>query len=167
MKRILITLTALLLLTTTACTKIDNTTLPSYTVYIPLDSYALWNTYGVSGLGDYRIFNRTKQLPSNFPYTALMYTGYGGVLLMMGLDASTSSYEPVAYDCACPVERSVNTTVSVNASNFEAVCPQCGSRFDVFQGSGGPLSGTALTRKVGLTIYKVRASNGGYIITNR
>ena len=152
-----------------SCDKVNNTSLPSYTVRINLSDIARWNTYGVSGVGDYRIFNRTKRLPSNFPYDVNTYTGYGGVLLMMALDikSTSTSYVPVAYDAACPVEKNADVAVIIDASNFEAVCPQCGSHYNVLTGAGGPISGTALTRKLGLTPYTVRAStSGGYIITS-
>ena len=80
------------------CDKVDNKVVPNFTVRINLGTYALWTTYGVNGVGDYVIFNREKKLPSNFPFTADTYTGYGGVLLIKGLDISTSTYEPLAYD---------------------------------------------------------------------
>lgn len=152
-----------------ACDRVDNNSLPSYTVRINLSDIARWNVYGVSGVGDYRIFNRAKQLPKNFPYDVNTYTGYGGVLLMMALDinSTSTSYVPVAYDAACPVEKDADVTLSVDASNFDAVCPKCGSRYNVLTGAGGPISGEALNRKLGLTTYKVRAStSSGYIITS-
>ena len=92
-----------------SCNHIDNKVLPSYTVRIDLGTYGVWNTYGVTGVGDYRIFSRDKQLPANFPYNANTFTGFGGVLLIMGLDTSTGSYAPLAFDAACPVERRPDT----------------------------------------------------------
>ena len=142
------------------CDKIDNKTVPSFTVRIDLGNIALWNTYGVAGMGDYRIFNREKQLPSNFPYNVNTYTGYGGVLLMMGLEA------PMAYDLSCPVEVSRDVILSVNPDNYDAVCPRCGSRFNPLTGAGGPMSGVAINNKVGMRQYRILPSNGGYIITN-
>ena len=142
------------------CDKIDNKTVPSFTVRIDLGNIALWNTYGVAGMGDYRIFNREKQLPSNFPYNVNTYTGYGGVLLMMGLEA------PMAYDLSCPVEVSRDVILSVNPDNYDAVCPRCGSRFNPLTGAGGPMSGVAINNKVGMRQYRVNPSNGGYFISN-
>lgn len=143
-----------------SCDKIDNKTVPSFTVRIDLGSIALWNTYGVTGMGEYRIFSREKQLPSNFPYNVNTYTGYGGVLLMMGLE------EPMAYDLSCPVEVSRDVILTINPENYDAVCPRCGSRFNPLTGAGGPLSGVAINNKVGMRQYRVLPSNGGYIITN-
>ncbi len=156
------TLLVILLVTILAssCDHIDNKTIPRYTVRIDLGSYALWNTYGVSGMGDYRIFNRDKKLPSNFPYNVNTYTGFGGVLLMMGMN------EPMAYDLACPVEISQEVILSVNPENLEAVCPRCGSRFNPLTGDGGPVSGVAINNKVGMRQYHVYPSYGGYLIAN-
>jgi len=156
----------LLLTAATSCGKIDNKAVPSYVVRIDLGNIGVWTTFGVSGIGDYRIFNRDKKLPANFSYNANTYTGYGGVLLIMGLDSSTGNYAPLAYDASCPVEAKQNVTVSIDADNFDAVCTTCGSHFDVLQGMGGPKSGVAYTNKLGLRTYRVTASNGGYVISN-
>lgn len=153
-------LTLLTLVLGSGCDKIDNKTVPSFTVRIDLGSIALWNTYGVTGMGEYRIFSREKQLPSNFPYNVNTYTGYGGVLLMMGIEA------PMAYDLSCPVEVSRDVILTINPENYDAVCPRCGSRFNPLTGAGGPLSGVAINNKVGMRQYRVLPSNGGYVITN-
>lgn len=143
-----------------ACDHIDNKTVPRFTVRIDLGNYALWQTYGVYGMGDYRIFNREKGIPANFPYNVNTYTGYGGVLLIMGVEA------PLAYDLACPVEVSPQVVLSINSDNFEAVCPRCGSHFNPLTGAGGPVSGVAINNKVGMRQYNVLPSYGGYVITN-
>ena len=150
----------LVLLFASACDRIDNKTVPRYTVRIDLSGYAIWSTYGVSGMGEYRIFNRDKRIPANFPYNVNTYTGYGGVLLMMGIDG------PMAYDLSCPVEVSPEIILSINADNFEAVCPRCNSHFDPLMNAGGPVSGVAINNKVGMRQYRVMANNGGYTITN-
>lgn len=161
MTKVFSTLIALLLLAVCAsCDHIDNKTIPGFTVRIDLGSYALWNTYGVNGMGDYRIFSREKKLPANFPYNVNTYTGFGGVLLMMGMDT------PLAYDMACPVEISQNIILSINPDNYEAVCPRCGSHFNPLTGDGGPVSGVAINNKVGMRQYHVYPSNGGYVISN-
>lgn len=149
-----------LLVAASSCEHIDNKAVPSFNVRIDLGSFALWNTYGVNGMGDYRIFDRSKNLPANYPFNVNTYTGYGGVLLMMGLEA------PMAYDLSCPVEAAYNITLSINPENFEAVCPKCGSRYDPLMGAGGPVKGVAINNKVGMRQYRVLPSNGGYVITN-
>lgn len=149
------------------CDKINNESLPNYSVRINLGDYGLWNTYGVHSLGDFRIFNRVKGLPKNFPYNVNTYTGFGGVLLFMGQDLQSGGAVPLAFDLACPVEHNAEVTVSIDPSTLDAVCPTCKSHYDVLIGSGGPKSGIAIDRKVGLNMYKVHpTSSGGYIISN-
>lgn len=150
----------IVMLMTASCDHIDNKSVPRFTVRIDLGSYALWNTYGVSGMGQFRIFDREKRLPSNFPYDVNTFTGYGGVLLMMGVEL------PMAYDLSCPVEASQNITLSIDPDNFEAVCTKCGSRYNPLTGDGGPVSGVAIKNKVGMRIYRAIPSSGGYFITN-
>ena len=159
--RFLLILAALLtLVIASSCEHIDNKAVPSFTVRIDLGNYAMWNTYGVNGMGDYRIFNRIKNLPANFPYNINTYTGYGGVLLMMGMDG------PMAYDLSCPVEAKQDITLSISADNYDAICPRCGSHFDPLMNAGAPVKGVAINNKVGMRQYRVIPSNGGYIITN-
>ncbi len=150
----------LTLVMASSCDHIDNKAIPRFTVRIDLGGYAMWNIYGVNGMGDYRIFNREKGIPANFPYNVNTYTGYGGVLLMMGIDA------PMAYDLSCPVEASQDITLSIDNDNFEAVCPKCKSRYNPLTGAGGPVSGVAINNKVGMRAYHVTPSNGGYFISN-
>lgn len=159
-KAIYILIALFVLMTNAACEHIDNKSIPNFAVRIDLGNYALWNTYGVNGMGDFRIFNREKKLPANFPYNVNTFTGYGGVLLMMGMEV------PMAYDLSCPVEVSQDIILSISPDNFEAICPRCNSHFDPLMGDGGPVSGVAINNKVGMRKYRVLASNGGYIITN-
>lgn len=151
---------ALLLTLACGCDHIDSKAVPNFTVRIDLGSNALWNVYGVNGMGEYRIFNREKGIPKNFPYNVNTFTGYGGILLMMGMDG------PMAYDLSCPVELSQEITVSIDAENLDAVCPRCKSHYNVFSGDGGPLSGVAINNKVGMRQYRVTPGNGGYFISN-
>lgn len=160
-------ITVIVLLLAGACDSVNNKEVPNFTVRIDLSGQGIWNTYGVSGVGEWRIFNRVKKIPGNFPFTANTYTGYAGVLLIMGLDSSTGDYCPLAFDAACPVENSMDIAVTIDADNFEAVCPQCGSRYNVLTGMGGPVSGIAAGSKYGLRVYHARsATSGGYIITS-
>lgn len=150
----------LTLLMASSCEHINNKSVPRFTVRIDLGNYALWNTYGVYGMGDFRIFDRNKGIPADFPYNVNTYTGYGGVLLIRGMEG------PLAYDLSCPVEASQNITLSIDADNFEAVCPQCGSHYDPLMGAGGPVKGVAINNKVGMRQYRVMPSGGGYVIAN-
>jgi len=60
--------------------------LKSTSVQILLNNPGLWNTYGVSGYGEYREFIRQTGTPSNFFFSETTYTGFGGVMLFMGMD---------------------------------------------------------------------------------
>lgn len=150
------------------CDSIDDDRIPAVSVNIRLDTAGMWDTYGVGGYGQYRYFIRALRQPANFPYTEATYTGYGGVLLIGGMDPFTSETNvPLAYDMACPVECKADVRVSIDDSNLDAVCPLCGSRYDVAMSGGAPVSGPALTGSVKykLQSYKVvRSSYGGYNI---
>lgn len=168
MKKIIYTIIIAIAAIACSCDHINNKEVPSYVVRIDLGSYALWTTYGVSGVGDYRIFDRPSGIPRNFPYNANTFTGYGGVLLIMGFDAITSSYQPIAFDAACPVENQPSVKVGIDATTLEAVCPQCKSHYNVLTGGGGPVSGRALTQKYGLRTCGVHPSPmGGYTINSK
>ena len=86
------------MLSAMACESVDSQRIPALNVNIDLSNAGLWNTYGVSGYGMCRIFDREQRIPDNFAYTERTFTGYGGVMLVYGING------PVAYDRACPVE---------------------------------------------------------------
>lgn len=162
-------LTALLL---PGCNSVDNERIPNMAVNISLANTGVWNTYGVSGFGSNRSFihTSTESLPSGFPYTGKSATGFGGVLLIEGIDALNPQIAaPLAYDLACPVERRADIRVHIDNDTYIAVCPQCKSTYDVTMGMGAPLSGEAATGKYkyALKAYRVIPnSTGGYYITN-
>lgn len=154
------------------CTAVDDTVIPSMPVQIVFSDAGMWNTYGVSGFGDYRYFIRygSERQPSGFPFTGTTYTGYGGVLLISGIDAFTNDAGvPLAYDLSCPIERSQTIRVAIDPESGEAVCPDCHSHYDVLMRGGAPLSGPAATgkRKYGLRRYQcIPQYSGGYVVTN-
>ena len=142
-------------------------------VNISLADAGLWNTYGVSGFGSSRnfIYNASgSSQPSGFAYKYGSATGFGGVLLIEGIDAFNPAYAaPLAYDLACPVERKASIRVHIDKQTYVAVCNECNSTYDVTMGNGAPLSGVAASGKYkyALRQYSVIASgNGGYFITN-
>lgn len=164
-------LLAALLSAVSSCNQIDDDRIPSLPVYINLSGAGMWNTYGVSGVGISRNFINYQGVvsPSGFPFTASTYLGFGGILLIGGVDPFTTEPNvPLAYDLSCPVERSQTVRVAINADNLEAVCPKCGSRYDVVMAGGSPVGGPALTGdvKYGLRRYECTPDAGGYIIHN-
>lgn len=157
---------------TSGCKGVIDDRIPALPVSINLGDPGMWNTYGVTGFGIYRYFilGNGMRVPSGFPYSQASATGYGGVLLIGGMDPfTTQTNVPLAYDLSCPVERDPRVRVEINIESFEAVCPECGSRYDVTMAGGAPCGGVALegTHKYGLRRYNCRpAPMGGYIITN-
>lgn len=158
----------LVLLAVSSCSnQLDENRIPAFSVQLNLANPGLWNTYGVHGYGDYAYFIRDTRTPANFAYTETTYTGFGGILLIMGMDPFHSGEVlPLAYDLACPVECQANIRVEIDVDNYEAICPVCGSHYDVTMGAGAPTAGPALTGSVkyGLQRYQAYPKNGGYII---
>ena len=61
-----------------------------------------------------------------------------------------------------------NGALAVAKQRYEAVCPVCGSHYDVFQSYGAPLSGKAAEIGYGLTTYMVGSGpNGEYRVISR
>ncbi len=155
-----------------SCNQVDDDRIPSLPVYIDLSGAGMWNTYGVAGVGLSRNFINGQGIvsPAGFPYNANTYVGFGGVLLIGGVDPFTADPNvPLAYDLSCPVERSQKVRVFIDSNNLEAVCPECGSRYDVVTAGGAPVGGPALTGKYkyGLRRYVCQPhQTGGYIIHN-
>lgn len=160
-------LAAMLLPLCAACDSTDDDRLPAYPVQIMLNNPGLWQTYGVTAFGESRNFIRQTRTPADFQFLESTYTGYGGVLLIMGMDPFTAGdVIPLAYDLACPVECKEYIRVYVDEATLEAVCPQCGSHYDVTMGGGSPTAGPALTGSVkyALQRYNTYPSGGGYVI---
>lgn len=156
-----------------SCQSVDNNRIPNMAVNISLGDAGLWNTYGVSGFGSNRnfIYNAGgASQPAGFTYKYGSATGFGGVLLIEGINAFNPSIAtPLAYDLACPVERIATVRVYIDSDTYVAVCSQCHSTYDVTMGAGAPLSGEAATGKYkyALKSYNViPTGNGGYYITN-
>lgn len=140
------------------CSSVDDKRTPPAPVYVAFPTEAEWRTWGVPSATDYRtfIFNSSERVPSNFPWTALTQTGYGGVLLVADVLGN-----PVAFDLSCPVENRPEVRVAVDTETHQAVCPRCKSRYEVFSNFGIPLSGKAQEMGYALTRYSVGAGGGG------
>lgn len=158
-----------------SCNTIDSERIPNLAVNINLTPISRWQTYGVTYFGETRRFIRELREPSNFAWLERTMTGFGGVLLVCGIDPfSTEANVPLAYDLSCPVECKSDVRVamtSVEGRPFPvAQCPVCKSQYDVIEAGGRPVSGPAQTENAGLRIYACVPANittGGYIVTNR
>ena len=140
--------------------------IPNMAVNINLSDAGLWNRYGVSGFGIPQYFIKALKEPAGFAYLDRSMTGYGGVLLINGFDYRVNEVAPLSYDLSCPVERKPDIRVKVDPATFEAICPVCGSKYDVTMGSGAPVSGPAASDHYGLRQYKCIPNGSGYIIVN-
>lgn len=158
-------LLSVLLLSTTllSCEEVDDERIPPYPVYIQFQTQADWNVYGVTGACDYKYFIKENRTPSNFPWTALTETGFGGVLLVTDIHGN-----PHAFDLACPIEAQKNVRVTVDSDLQKARCPKCGSVYDIFTNYGLPVEGEASQKKYSLRNYSVGSGYQGQylIITN-
>lgn len=165
-----LTVAFLMALGATACHGVDDDRIPLMPVSINLRDAGMWNAYGVAGTGLHREFILQEREPAGFPYVQGSATGFGGVLLVSGMDPfTTDTNVPLAYDLACPVERQPDVRVFISDDNLDAVCPDCGSHYNAVTGGGAPLSGPAATgeHKYGLRRYRCLPSGyGGYYITD-
>ena len=92
-------------------------------------------------------------------------TGFGGVLVFHGL-SSNGSDTFYAFDAACPHEASPNVRVAIDESAVYAICPKCGSKFEVLNGFGNPVAGPCAQEKQGLKRYKVSVERNKIYIFN-
>lgn len=154
------------------CETVTESRIPALPVYIDLSNQGLWNSYGVSGFGSFNYFvyqSGSAIQPSGFSYKSTSATGYGGVLLIEGINpyAMDATTVPLAYDLSCPVERSRTIRVYIDPETYDAVCPVCDSHYDVTSAAGAPLSGPALQDKYGLRRYYCHPTTlNGYIIND-
>lgn len=156
-----------LLLFATGCHQLNDERIPSMAVSIDLSTQGVWNTWGVHGYGQYNyfIYTSTIRQPAGFAYSYNSATGYGGVLLISGQGYS-GDVGPLAYDLSCPVERMPDIRVFIDNNTFEAICPDCGSHYNVVEANGAPVSGPAKSMRYALTPYSCYpTSRGGYIVT--
>ena len=162
-------LSVAILLSLQGCQSLDDDRIPNMPVNVSLADPGLWNTFGVSGFGSNRRFIYPNQ-PAGYSYKSNGATGFGGVLLIEGVDPySAVTAAPLAYDLACPVERKADVRVYVENETYMAVCPQCNSVYNVTTSGGAPISGEAAEGKYKyrLKMYRVIPSGtGGFYIVN-
>lgn len=110
----------------------------------------------ISGVRSVQTFNSERAGVSSLP-------GYSG-LLVINTGSSFTSTPYAAFDLCCPNEGMRNIMV-VPTDDGIARCPECGSTFDILNGSGIALSGEAMDKKKSLQSYYVtRESESEYRI---
>lgn len=153
------------------CKYVDDNRVPSLPVNINLGDSGTWDSYGVGGFGMHRYFIPQLGQPAGFHYIASTSTGFGGVLLISGMDPfSVDTHVPLAYDLACPVECDRQVRVRIEGERYDAVCPKCGSHFDVTMRGGAPISGEAAQQNRPMSLRRYRCEktlNGGYLIIGK
>ena len=82
--------------------------------------------------------------PLNNAYRAF---GFGGVLVVHGIDG-----EYYAFDLACPYENLRSVLIEPDADVIYAICPQCGTKYLINDGSGAVVEGPS---RHGLKRYNV------------
>ena len=139
-----------------SCHELNDDRIPMVGVNIDLGNAGVWATYGVSGYGPHREFILADgiRLPAGFPYTVYSKTGYGGVLLIGGFNPFTGEIGPMAFDLSCPVERKPDVRVYIDEETFDAICPVCGSHYNVVGSYGAPLTDPAKAFNYALTPYR-------------
>ncbi|MDR2384380.1 MAG: (2Fe-2S)-binding protein [Tannerella sp.] len=83
--------------------------------------------------------------------------GYGGVLVVHNMFG-----EYKAFDLSCPYETSQDVLVEVDDEVLYAVCPVCGTKYDVGTGNGAP-NGKS---RHSLRIYNVIQNGNKLVVTN-
>lgn len=148
-----------------ACDHVEFDRVPPTNVRLSFDTQAEWTRYGTPGALDHKrfILDGATREPADFPWTALTYTGFGGILLVGDINGA-----PYAYDLCCPVELKRDIRVEIDPEANEAVCPSCGSRYSVYNNYGSPISGEARKLKRGLRRFTVGPGfNGEFMVVSR
>ena len=83
------------------CETVVDERIPNMAVSIDLSQAGQWQTWGVAAVGQANYFvyqPGSERLPSGFPYKRSSATGFGGVLLVMGMDL-VAGVEIPRYPC--------------------------------------------------------------------
>ena len=137
-----------------SCSKIEESNIPYALVYLNID--LRYQDKDLVGLYNYKYITTAR--------TAGEKTGYAGVLVVCGIDGygNTTYY---AFDRCCPHEANKKITIEANNAGI-AICPECGTEFDIGYGTGAPTKGVS---KYVLRRYTVTAKSAGgqeWIVTN-
>jgi hypothetical protein len=145
----------LIILSLIACEKTPEN--PVYgSVYLRLD---LQNRdKALRGVPSYRTYSLSKPGVDYNPQINERI-GLGGLLVVR-----TPFDTWAAFDLACPNEPTPNQNaiVEVDEDGINAVCPRCGTKYQIFDGTGIALEG----KKFGLRSYNVAVSGNTGVVTN-
>lgn len=133
--------------------KTEENPIPSYPVRLNLD--LTYKDKELKAIPAYKEY--TNQ---NINITLGERIGYGGVLVI-----HTMLGEYKAFDRACPYEANANVTVQVDEELLYAVCPKCGTKYEIGLigfGDGRP-DGVG---RYGLRPYNTNRSNNNTLIVS-
>jgi uncharacterized Zn-finger protein len=119
MKRCLFCLILLCL----SCDKVENP-IGNFRVYLRLDMNNKDKALRTVGSKAYTM----KDVNAGFEQV-----GFGGVLAVHAVDDCF-----YAFDLACPHEASRNVLIAADENTIYAVCPKCGTKYDIAFGTGAP-----------------------------
>lgn len=147
----------LILFTLLSCADTIETRIPYRAVYLELD--LTYQDKALNAIQAYKIYT-SKDVDQ-----AGEQTGFGGVLVYHGLSSSgTGAF--FAFDAACPHEASANVIVDVDESAVYAICPKCGSKFELLNDIGNPVEGPCAEEKQALKQYVVDTNGNKIYIHN-
>ena len=147
MRRILFIL--FILISTFSC-KVEKNPIPITAVYLNLDlTYEDKELKTIPSYKEYTIKNINIGLGER--------AGYGGILVVHDM---LGKYK--AFDRACPHETNPGVTVEVDNEVLYAVCPKCGTKYEIGIGDGIP-NGSS---KHSLRQYSVTISGDKLIVRN-
>lgn len=102
--------------------------IPDYPVYMELNLASTYPNFR-DNPNQYLVFKQ--------PVNANERVGYGGLLIYCNFEGGYN-----AFDLACPYE--VDHTIKVVPNDVgRAICPECGSNYDISYGIGNPTEGPA------------------------
>ena len=140
-----------------SCSDTVDIRIPYRVVYLELD--LTYNDKELNAIQAYKIYTQ-RDIDQ-----AGEQTGFGGVLVYHGLSGSgTGTF--YAFDAACPYEAASNVRVEVDESAIYAVCPQCGSKYELLNGFGNPVEGSAAEEKYRLQPYTVESIGSKLYVHN-
>ena len=145
----------LLILLVCSCSKMAETTIPNYPVYLELD--LTFEDRALKASQAYKIYTQSNIGP-------LETAGFGVVLVFHGFSNNGGTGETYyAFDAACPFEAQANVKVEVDENAIYAICPKCGSKFEILNGIGNPVEGPS---KSYLRQYSVTQANNKLYVRN-
>lgn len=154
MKRIF---SLLLLFVCLSCAETIETRIPYRAVNLELD--LTYQDKVLNAIQAYKLYTQSNIDQAN------EMTGFGGVLVFHGLSSSgTGAF--FAFDAACPHEASTTVRVEVDEAAVYAVCPKCGSKFEILNGLGNPVEGPCAQEKQALKQYQVSMNGNKIYIYN-